>query len=60
MLVMDKHYLPMQVGHLIANTLNISNIWSTFLTDMTPSTRIGPLKPLEEGGMNYFAPKAAY
>jgi hypothetical protein len=59
MLVMDKYYQPMQVGLLIANTLNMFNIWSNFLTDMTLSPSIGPLKPLEEGGMNYFTPKEA-
>jgi hypothetical protein len=45
MLVMDPLYLPMQLGHLNANTLNMSNIWSKFITDMAPSLVWALLSP---------------
>ncbi len=57
MLEMNQLHLPMQLGHIIANTLDMFNIWSNFITDMTPFLVWALLKPLEEGGINYFDPK---
>ncbi len=37
MLVMDQLYFTLKLGHLIANSLNMANIWSKFITDMTLS-----------------------